>query len=109
MFATALRTAFNRSIPSIVVKHTTPLHRSLYLSSANQQNAGTPAASSDLFYIDQQKGYVTMRFNKTPVNSLSLEFLTALNIQLEKLEQSKDINGVILTSVRELESYSVMF
>ena len=103
MFASALRTAFSRSLVGHV-QQTAP-HRSFYFASVNHQSAGTPAAAdpTDLFYIDQQKGYVTMRFNKPPVNSLSLEFLTALNIQLEKFEQSKDINGVILTSVSNRE------
>ncbi len=32
------------------------------------------------------------------MNSLNLELLTALAIQLDKFEQSKDLNGVILTS-----------
>ena len=76
--------------------------RSFHLASSVNQSAGSSASDSkDLFYIDdnRQKGFVTMRLNKPPVNSLSLEFLTALNIQLEKIEQSKDINGVILTSV----------
>ena len=39
-----------------------------------------------------------MKLNKGPVNSLNLEFLTALNIQLEKLEQAPDVKGVIVTS-----------
>lgn len=39
-----------------------------------------------------------MKLNKAPVNSLNLEFLTELNIQLEKIENSADIKGVILTS-----------
>lgn len=53
-----------------------------------------------LVYVEERKdkGYAVLRMNKPPVNSLSLEFLTELNIQLEKLEQNKDINGVILTS-----------
>ena len=33
-----------------------------------------------------------------PVNSLSLEFLTELNIQMDKFQEAKDIKGVILTS-----------
>lgn len=63
----------------------------------NQTNAAT---NQDLFYIEDRKdkGYVIFKLNKTPVNSLNLEFLTELNIQLDKFEESKDINGVILTS-----------
>lgn len=50
------------------------------------------------FLVENKQNYVILKFNKPPVNSLSLEFLTALSIQLEKIEESKDINGVILTS-----------
>lgn len=46
----------------------------------------------------KDKGYAIVKMNKSPVNSLSLEFLTELNINLDKLEQNNDINGVILTS-----------
>lgn len=54
----------------------------------------------ELFHIEdcRDKGYVILKMNKAPVNSLNLEFLTALNIQLDKIEQSADIKGVILTS-----------
>jgi 3,2-trans-enoyl-CoA isomerase len=53
-----------------------------------------------LFYIEdhKDKGYVIFKLNRAPVNSLNLEFLTELNIQLEKIEESKDFKGVILTS-----------
>ncbi len=53
-----------------------------------------------LFYIEdhKDKGYVIFKLNRAPVNSLNLEFLTELNIQLEKFEESKDFKGVILTS-----------
>ena len=63
-----------------------------------QQN--TETASQELFYIEdfREEGYVVLRLNKAPVNSLNLEFLTALNIQLEKFENAKDLKGVIVTS-----------
>lgn len=41
-----------------------------------------------------------MKFKNPPVNSLSLEFLTELVINLEKLENDKTCRGVILTSDR---------
>jgi 3,2-trans-enoyl-CoA isomerase len=44
------------------------------------------------------KDYAILKLDKAPVNSLNLELLTALAIQLEKFEQSKDLNGIILTS-----------
>jgi len=46
----------------------------------------------------RDQGYVILKLNKAPVNSLNLDFLTALNIQLDKLEQAPDVKGVILTS-----------
>ena len=48
-----------------------------------------------MIYLD----YAILKLNRAPVNSLNLEFLTALNIQLDKLEENKSIDGVILTSV----------
>ncbi|CAF0705138.1 unnamed protein product [Brachionus calyciflorus] len=62
-------------------------------------NNNAPATKIN-FYVEEykDKGYMVLKFNKAPVNSLNLEFLTELNIQLDKIEQSKDIKGVILTS-----------
>jgi hypothetical protein len=73
--------------------------RSLVTSNISKQ------ANEQSFYLEEHKdkGYVTLKLNRAPVNSLSLEILTALNIQLEKIETSKDFNGVILTSVGFLE------
>lgn len=53
-----------------------------------------------MVYVEERKdkGYAVLRMNKPPVNSMSLELLTELNIQLDKLENDKDISGVILTS-----------
>lgn len=58
------------------------------------------AAPAQQFHIEDRKdkGFVILKLNRAPVNSLNLEFLTELTIQLEKLEQAKDIKGVILTS-----------
>ncbi|XP_006893946.1 PREDICTED: enoyl-CoA delta isomerase 1, mitochondrial [Elephantulus edwardii] len=39
-----------------------------------------------------------MKFNNPPVNSLSLDLLTELVINLEKLENDKAVRGIILTS-----------
>ena len=56
--------------------------------------------ASNFFDIEEkpERGYAIFRLNKAPVNSFNLEYLTALNIQLEKFEKSKDINGIIVTS-----------
>ncbi len=65
--------------------------------SSNNNNLST---NKNLFYVEhvKDKNYVIFRLNRAPVNSLNLDFLTELNIQLEKFDQSKDINGVVLTS-----------
>jgi hypothetical protein len=56
--------------------------------------------NTPLFYVEEHKdkGFLVLKLNKAPVNSLNLEFLTELNIQLEKIEQNKEFTGVILTS-----------
>jgi 3,2-trans-enoyl-CoA isomerase len=67
----------------------------------NQEQANSSSPNNkNLFYIEdhKDKGYVIFKLNRAPVNSLNLEFLTELNIQLEKFEESKDFKGVILTS-----------
>ncbi len=53
-----------------------------------------------MFHVEDRRdqGFVILKLNKAPVNSLNLEYLTALNIQLDKIEQATDIKGVILTS-----------
>ena len=58
------------------------------------------STNKNLFFVEhvKEKKYVIFRLNRAPVNSLNLDFLTELNIQLDKFEQSNDINGVILTS-----------
>lgn len=58
------------------------------------------AVDKNLFFVEhiKDKKYAVFRLNRPPVNSLNLDFLTQLNIQLDKFEQSNDINGVILTS-----------
>lgn len=65
-----------------------------------QDNVASSTPKQELFHIEDRrdKGYVIFKLNKLPVNSLSLEFLTELNIQMDKFQEAKDIKGVILTS-----------
>src|SRR6218665_421969 len=44
-------------------------------------------------------GIAVLELKRKPVNGLNLEFLTELNTPLEKLENDKQINGLIITSV----------
>lgn len=48
--------------------------------------------------VDSKTGIAVLSMNKPPVNSLSLEFLTELNIALEKVENDKQCKGLIITS-----------
>lgn len=70
------------------------------LSLVQQKCNNSTSNSEPQFYIEdnKQKGFITLKLSKAPVNSLSLEFLTAFNIQLDKIEEAKDFKGVILTS-----------
>ena len=43
--------------------------------------------------------FAVMQLNRPPVNSLSLELLTEMQISLEKLENDKTCRGVILSTV----------
>lgn len=45
-------------------------------------------------------GVAVMRLQSPPVNSLSLDFLTELCINVEKLEMDKSCRGLIITSVQ---------
>ncbi|KAK3091032.1 hypothetical protein FSP39_016632 [Pinctada imbricata] len=58
------------------------------------------AGSSEMLQVtvDDKSGIATMTMCRPPVNSLNLEFLTQINIALEKLENSKDCSGLIITS-----------
>ncbi|XP_060068628.1 enoyl-CoA delta isomerase 1, mitochondrial-like [Ylistrum balloti] len=47
--------------------------------------------------VDSKTGVATMKMCRPPVNSLNLEYLTSMNIALEKLENEK-CKGLILTS-----------
>jgi hypothetical protein len=66
----------------------------------NEKKPVNELLASNFFDIEEkpERGYAIFRLNKAPVNSFNLEYLTALNIQLEKFEKSKDINGIIITS-----------
>ena len=48
-----------------------------------------------IFILD----YVVFKLNKPPTNSLSLEYLKDLNSEFDRIEDNKNVNGVILTSV----------
>lgn len=48
---------------------------------------------------DEDTGIAILRMQKKPVNTLSLQTLMNLNIALEKLEQDRRYNGLIITSV----------
>uniref|UniRef100_A0AAQ5WYJ1 Enoyl-CoA delta isomerase 1, mitochondrial n=1 Tax=Amphiprion ocellaris TaxID=80972 RepID=A0AAQ5WYJ1_AMPOC len=50
--------------------------------------------------FDQSTGVAVMRMQNPPVNSLSLEFLTEICINVEKLEMDKSCRGLIITSDR---------
>ena len=52
-----------------------------------------------LFLLYPLTGIATMTMCRPPVNSLNLELLTQLTISLEKLENSKDVTGLVITSV----------
>lgn len=56
--------------------------------------------SSPRYFLEERKdkGYVILKLNKPPINSLNSKFLTELSGQIEKIEESRDINGVILAS-----------
>lgn len=40
-----------------------------------------------------------LQLKRKPVNGLNLEFLTELNLTLEKLEKDRQVKGLIFTSV----------
>lgn len=56
--------------------------------------------SSEVFLVDyKEKDYAILKLNKPPVNSLNLETLNKLNIQLDHFENDPKLKGIILTSV----------
>jgi Delta3-Delta2-enoyl-CoA isomerase len=58
-------------------------------------------SSNNLVLIDinDKNGIATLTMNRLPVNSLSLELLSALNDSLDILER-ENVKGMILASVR---------
>lgn len=57
-------------------------------------------APKDLVLVDvNSSGYATVTLNRSPVNSLNLELLTAFSKTLDDLLNDKS-KGMILTSVR---------
>jgi 3,2-trans-enoyl-CoA isomerase len=50
--------------------------------------------------VDSSEGIAVVELKRKPVNSLNLELLTELTTTLEKLENDKQINGLILTSAQ---------
>ncbi|XP_028268695.1 enoyl-CoA delta isomerase 1, mitochondrial [Parambassis ranga] len=63
---------------------------------AQQRNNST--SSKIKVDFDQSSGVAVMHMQSPPVNSLSLEFLTELCINVEKLEMDKSCRGLIITS-----------
>lgn len=97
---TATRTLVKCNIPSPIKSVKPTMLTNIRAISTTAPLFQSTQIPQDLFYVEDFKsqGYVVLKLNKKPVNSLNLEFLTAMNIQLDKIEESKDIKGVILTS-----------
>jgi hypothetical protein len=55
--------------------------------------------SSYPFLVETKNDYVILKFNKPPVNSLSLETLSLVTKQFDSFEKDQQVKGVILTSV----------
>lgn len=70
-------------------------HVSPVLIAQRRNNSTSPKLQVD---FDQSTGVAVMRMQNPPVNSLSLEFLTDICINVEKLEMDKRCRGLIITS-----------
>lgn len=57
----------------------------------------TESANLDLA-VDSASGIAVLQLKRKPVNGLNLEFLTELNLTLEKLEKDRQVKGLIFTS-----------
>nr|XP_061805042.1 enoyl-CoA delta isomerase 1, mitochondrial-like [Nerophis lumbriciformis] len=68
---------------------------STVLSSQQRSNSTSSRITVD---FDQKSGVAVMQLKNPPVNSLSLDFLTEICINLEKLEMDKSCRGLIITS-----------
>ncbi|XP_077590520.1 enoyl-CoA delta isomerase 1, mitochondrial [Stigmatopora nigra] len=65
------------------------------VSSQQRSNSSSSRINVDL---NQKTGVAVMQMKSPPVNSLSLDFLNEICINLEKLEMDKSCRGLILTS-----------
>ncbi|KAM9744820.1 enoyl-CoA delta isomerase 1, mitochondrial [Menidia menidia] len=65
------------------------------LAAQQRNNSTLPKIKVD---VDQSTGVAVMKMQSAPVNSLSLDFLTELCINVEKLEMDKGCRGLIITS-----------
>lgn len=65
------------------------------LVAQQRNNSTTPKIKVD---FEQNTGVAVMHLQNPPVNSLSLEFLTEICINVEKLEMDKGCRGLIVTS-----------
>jgi len=65
-----------------------------------QRSASTTGQELLLTSIDET-GVATMRLNRRPVNSLNLEFLTEINMRLDRLHLDSACRGLILTSAND--------
>ncbi|XP_045214895.1 enoyl-CoA delta isomerase 1, mitochondrial-like [Mercenaria mercenaria] len=75
-----------------------PLLRRVVSQTTGPARCMSAAADRLLVDMDTKTGVATVKMNRPPVNSLNLEFLTDINILLEKLENDKSCRGLILTS-----------
>ncbi|XP_008293728.1 enoyl-CoA delta isomerase 1, mitochondrial [Stegastes partitus] len=71
------------------------VHVSPVVIAQRRNNSTSPRLQVDL---DQGTGVAVMRLQNPPVNSLSLEFITDICINVEKLEMDKSCRGLIITS-----------
>ena len=54
---------------------------------------------SSLVNVEKQGKVAVLELNRKPVNSFSLDFLQEINEELDKLENDRDCQGLIVTSV----------
>lgn len=98
----ALRAALrnNRGVSSLLSQLSScSSHGTVRVSPAfvaqRRNNSTTPKVKVD---FDQSTGVAVLRMQNPPVNSLSLDFLTEICINVEKLEMDKSCRGLIITS-----------
>lgn len=54
---------------------------------------------SSLVNVEKQGKVAVLELNRKPVNSFSLDFLQEINEELDKLENDRECQGLIVTSV----------